>query len=161
MMTTVRVRLRLEVPHLRRYARILTRSPGGADHLVRQCLKRALARYSRRNPDEDIRIWLFQILHNLHQPKWSGHAEPSTSPVFTGRDVSRYLEVVVQALECLPIEYREIVFLVTIERLTYEEAATVLGLSSRTVQARLSEAREALRQALQAALFPDDSRDAN
>lgn len=158
-MTTVPARLRPEVPHLRRYARILTRSPGESGQLVRQCLKQALARYDRRNPDEDIRIWLFQILHNLHRHKRSGHAESSIGTVSTGRDVSRYLEVVSHTLEHLSIEYREVAFLVAVERLTYEEAAAVLGLSSRTVQIRLSEAREALRQALQSALFPDGSRD--
>lgn len=161
MITTVRTRLRSEIPHLRRYAQILTRCPNEADHLVRRCLEQVLARSARRSPHQDIRIWLFQTLHDLHRHKRSGHTESSTGTPLTEQGVSRYLEVVLHALDHLPIEYREIGFLVIVERLTYEEAATVLSVSSRTVKTKLSEAREALRQALQSALFPDACCDAD
>lgn len=156
MMSAARTRLRSEVPHLRRYARVLAQSPSDADRLVRRCLKRALATYDRRNPDQDLRIWLFQILHlsagSSRQRKRSAHAESLAGGVFTARDASRYLEVVARALEHLSLEQREVAFLVAVERLTYEQTATVLGLSSRTVHTRISEAREAMSKSLQTLL---------
>jgi RNA polymerase sigma-70 factor (ECF subfamily) len=45
-------------------------------------------------------------------------------------------------------EHREVLLLVAIEGLQYEEAASVLGVPLGTVRSRLSRARQALRDAL-------------
>jgi RNA polymerase sigma-70 factor (ECF subfamily) len=47
----------------------------------------------------------------------------------------------------LPIEQREVLALVAVERLAYEEIGTLLGVPVATVFARLVQAREALRAA--------------
>ena len=46
-------------------------------------------------------------------------------------------------------EHREVLLLVAIEGLQYEEAAAILGVPVGTVRSRLSRARQALRQALE------------
>ena len=46
-------------------------------------------------------------------------------------------------------EHREVLLLVAIEGLQYEEAAAILGVPVGTVRSRLSRARRALRQALE------------
>ena len=59
----------------------------------------------------------------------------------------RYLEFrdVVQALECLPEEQRSVLVLISVEDLSYAEAAQVLDIPIGTVMSRLSRGRERLR----------------
>jgi len=54
------------LPHLRRYARALTRDPDGADDLVQDTLERAIARRDRYRPGTSLRSWSFTLMHNLH-----------------------------------------------------------------------------------------------
>ncbi len=54
------------------------------------------------------------------------------------RDVQR-------ALYCLPVEQREVLLLVSVEELSYQEASVVLGVPIGTVMSRLSRAREHMR----------------
>jgi RNA polymerase sigma-70 factor (ECF subfamily) len=49
-------------------------------------------------------------------------------------------------------EHREVLLLVAIEGLQYEEASAILDVPLGTVRSRLSRARQALRQALEAGL---------
>ena len=58
------------------------------------------------------------------------------------------LQEVREALEELPDDQREIILLVPVEGLAYEEVAQVLDLPIGTVRSRLSRARSALREAL-------------
>ena len=53
-----------------------------------------------------------------------------------------------RALNALPVDSREILLLITLEELSYVEAAAVLGIPVGTVMSRLSRAREKLRQLL-------------
>ena len=52
------------------------------------------------------------------------------------------------ALYLLPAAQREVLLLVCVEELSYEEASTVLGVPAGTVMSRLSRAREHLRMLL-------------
>jgi RNA polymerase sigma-70 factor, ECF subfamily len=54
------------------------------------------------------------------------------------RDIQR-------ALYCLPIEQREVLLLVCVEELTYQEASLAFGVPVGTVMSRLSRAREHMR----------------
>lgn len=53
-----------------------------------------------------------------------------------------------QALESLPVEFREIVILRELEGLSYKEIADVAGIPPGTVMSRLARARGRLRQSL-------------
>jgi RNA polymerase sigma-70 factor (ECF subfamily) len=48
-------------------------------------------------------------------------------------------------LFCLPLEQREVLVLVAVERMSYDEVATLLAMPVATVLTRLARAREALR----------------
>jgi RNA polymerase sigma-70 factor (ECF subfamily) len=54
-----------------------------------------------------------------------------------------------QALEELPVHFREILLLCEVEEMSYQEIAETLGIPAGTVMSRLFRARKALRNLLQ------------
>src|ERR1700740_579252 len=74
-------------------------------------------------------------------------AEMSSSLVATtDPTASRQLRELERALACLPDEQREVILMVGVEEMSYQEAAQVLGVPVGTVRSRLSRGREALRR---------------
>ena len=61
-----------------------------------------------------------------------------------GPNAGRIEEVLTQLFR-LPIEQREVLVLVAVERMSYQDVATLLAVPVATVLARLMQAREALR----------------
>ncbi len=152
-----------EIPRLRRYARYLRREPDHADDLVQECLSRAIAKIDTWQPGTNLRAWLFVILRNCHineirreQRVVSLEDEsPASEPALSvpGSQETRVaLAEVHRAYLSLSEEHREVLLLVAIEGLQYEEAAEILEVPLGTVRSRLSRARQALRQALDAGL---------
>jgi RNA polymerase sigma factor (sigma-70 family) len=143
------------IPALRRYARALTRDRATADDLVQDCLERAIARWRQRRADGDVRSWLFAILHNLAmshlrqraQRGWHGALEdadePATARPATQEDALQYRDLL-RGIEALPEAQRSVLLLVSVEDLSYAEAARVLDVPVGTVMSRLSRARERL-----------------
>ena|SRR3984957_5535455 len=145
------------VPALRRYAVGLLRSRDEADDLVHDCLVRALDKLHTKRDESDARTWLFTILHNLFISQMrrrrlrpvpetldeiheAAHSQrPSQEDGLQFRDLLR-------DLERLPEEQRSVVLLVSVEDLSYAEAAAVLGVPIGTVMSRLARGRERLRQ---------------
>jgi RNA polymerase sigma-70 factor (ECF subfamily) len=149
--------LEQEIPRLRRYARVLTKDADDADDLVQDCLLRALDNLDRWQAGTNMRAWLFTILHRLFlnstrrkqmvsvedlEPSQAVQISPSSQ-----EDCVRLAEVE-QAFASLSKDHREIILLVAVERLHYEEAASVLNIAVGTVRSRLFRAREALEKAL-------------
>jgi len=147
-----------EIPHLRRYARALTKDPDRADDLVQDCLLRALRKRHLWRRSGSIRGWLFRILYRLFlsgesRRRWIEREVPleqapaamdglaSSSPGPLALDVA-------DALAGLPAEQRATVALVAIEGLSYDECSNIMGVSIGTVRSRLSRGREALRNRL-------------
>ncbi|HET6520230.1 MAG TPA: RNA polymerase sigma factor [Geminicoccaceae bacterium] len=153
---------------LRRYARALLGGTAEADDLVQECLVRALARTSLWRPVRNMRAYLFTILHNVHADRVSRRSRTvevvpldgsaathsSTPPTQYGRLELRDLAL---ALTRLSEEQRQVVLLVGLEGMSYQEVAIVLDVPVGTVMSRLSRGREALRQ-LMAAKAPANLR---
>jgi RNA polymerase sigma-70 factor (ECF subfamily) len=57
-------------------------------------------------------------------------------------------EMVQQALEALPVQFREILLLCEVEEMSYQEIAETLAVPMGTVMSRLHRARQALRSGL-------------
>ena len=146
-----------EIPRLRRYARHLTRDVDRADDLVQEALMRAVAKVHTWQPGTNLRAWLFAILrntfiselrHRAREPA-SDRADDHPSLGVKGTQDERMALVDLQrAFDRLRVEHREILLLVAIEGLPYDEAAGVLGVPVGTVRSRLSRARTALRAGL-------------
>ncbi|SME90725.1 RNA polymerase sigma-70 factor, ECF subfamily [Tistlia consotensis] len=148
------------IPPLRRYARALLRDRAAADDLVQDCLERAIGRWHQRRQDGDARSWLFAILHNLainrlRQAQRRGRhiaVEEADESVFARQPTQEQglrLDGLRAALAELPEEQRAVILLVSVEDLTYAEAARVLGVPIGTVMSRLARGREKLRRALE------------
>jgi RNA polymerase sigma-70 factor (ECF subfamily) len=148
------------IPALRRYARGLLGNPPDADDLVQDCLEHAIGRWHQRRADGNPRAWIFTILHNLainrlNQMRRRGPSialedasDDRLAEAPTQENRLRYRDLM-RALEELPDEQRSVVLLVTVEGLTYSEAAAVLSMPIGTVMSRLSRGRERLRRTLE------------
>lgn len=142
------------IPRLRRYARALVGDRAGADDLVQDTMERAWRKLSGWRKDSDIRPWLLSIMHNLHVDQRRKPAIPTVTmedddlaaipaaALYTERLIGHDLE---SALQLLAVEQREILLLVVLEEMTYEEVAATLNIPMGTVMSRLSRARERLR----------------
>ena len=147
--------LEAEIPRLRRYARALTRDSTRADDLVQSCLMRAVAKQHLWQPGTDLRAWLFTILHNQHvndvrRAVREGAAIPveevsSVLTVESNAGASLQLRDLERAIARLPDEQRQVILLVGLEGMRYEEVAVILGIPIGTVRSRLSRGRETLR----------------
>lgn len=143
------------IPRLRRYARALVRDPVAADDLVQDSLAQALAKIHLWEEGTDLRAWLFTILHNRHislarqaarqrrvveLQKFKPGSEllPNQIARLELRDLER-------AMARLPEEQRSLILLVGLEGMSYEEAASVVGLPVGTVRSRVSRGRATLR----------------
>jgi RNA polymerase sigma-70 factor (ECF subfamily) len=147
------------IPALRRYARTLLRDRAAADDLLQDCLERAITRWHQRRADGDARTWLFTILHNLaisrlrQTVRRGRHValdeadESVTAQPPTQEDGLHHREVL-RALDTLPEDQRSVLLLVSVEDLSYAEAARVLDIPVGTVMSRLSRAREKLSRAM-------------
>jgi len=147
--------LESEIPRLRRYARALTRNTAKADDLVQSSLVRALEKQHLWQPGSNLRAWLFTILHNQHvNDVRHSLREGSLGPVEDAEPVWRVEPVVDASLQLrdlqrgintLSYEQREVLLLVGLEGMRYEQVADILGIPVGTVRSRLSRARTALR----------------
>lgn len=147
------------IPNLRRYARALLRGDTlAADDLVQDCLERALSRIHRWRTNSDMRAWLFTIMHNINAnqirrltngPQFVDIADDlhAASSADTAESHLK-LRDLHHAISDLPIEQREILLLVSLEGLRYQQVATILGIPEGTVMSKLSRARQQLRKTM-------------
>jgi len=145
--------LATQIPRLRRYARALTRNAQAADDLVQDCLERAWCKAHHWEPGTDLRAWLFTLMHNLHINALRRN-RPDTEPMEhtdyqdprpPAQDAALNLRDLEQGLAQLTPEQREVLLLVCLEEMSYEQVAAVVGVPIGTVMSRLHRARERLR----------------
>jgi RNA polymerase sigma-70 factor (ECF subfamily) len=154
-MSDFTTQLEAQIPRLRRYARALTRDASRADDLVQSCLTRALAKQHLWQPGTDLRAWLFTLLHNQHvndvrRSMREGVSVPveDVAPILTTHSnalASVELRDLEAAMARLPDEQRQVILLVGLEGLRYEEVSEILGIPIGTVRSRLSRGRDNLR----------------
>ena len=123
--------------------------------MCKSALARALSRADRFKPGTNLRAWLFTIMHNVHVNQVRQKiSRPDEVPVEdyemrlttpARQETSIELRDMSRALAELPDEQRQVLLLVALEGLKYDEVATVLQIPIGTVMSRLSRAREAVR----------------
>lgn len=149
------------IPDLRRYARALTGDAWAADDLVQDTLERACQRWQLWAAGSDLRAWLFTLMHNLFVDGARRALRQQAGQRVDVEDVANELvgtpgapEQALDLQRCLlrlPPEQREVLLLVTLQDLGYEEVARITGVPVGTVMSRLSRARSRLRELMEGA----------
>jgi RNA polymerase sigma-70 factor, ECF subfamily len=144
------------IPRLRRFALTLTRSQVDADDLVQSTLERALVSLQQWEPGTRLDSWLYRIAQNLwidqrRATRLRGQTESADAAMSLigedGREINeRQLMVrdAIRALASLPAEQQAVLALVSIEGLSYGDAAKVLNVPIGTIMSRLARARRAI-----------------
>ncbi|HYD75613.1 sigma-70 family RNA polymerase sigma factor [Ramlibacter sp.] len=152
--------LEAQIPQLRRYARSLTGDAWAADDLVQDTLERACDRWQLWKAGSDLRAWLFTVMHNLfvdsarralRQAGQRVDLEDAAPELVAPAGATEQVLDLQRCLQRLPEEQREVLLLVTLQDLSYEEVARVTGTPVGTVMSRLSRARSRLRELMEGA----------
>ncbi len=153
----IRTRLLGEIPNLRAFALTLTQDAAEADTLVQDTLVRAWSRMSAFDRGSNLSAWLFTILRKrfysrrrIKRPDiedcaviWANHL--FRAPERPGRLDSARCQT---ALATLNPRQREALILVTAQGLSYENAASICGVSVRTIRSRVARGHAHLAQLL-------------
>lgn len=156
------------LPHVARYARLLTRDPADAADLAQETFLRAFQNWHTFRGGSDCRKWLFTICRHAFL-RDRQRASRFVGDIDADVEVRLATEAYEQALTCgmqhlfdrldiapalartlrdLPDEYREAVHLVDVEGFSYADAATALDAPIGTVRSRLFRGRRLLQHAL-------------
>lgn len=157
------------LPRLRRFARGLTGSAAEADDLVQAACERALTRAHQFQEGTRFDSWMFRIAQTIwidqlrsrntrkevveDEALHVGSDEP-------GRRVEARLALqeVRAALAQIPAEQRMALLLVTVDGMSYKQAAEVAEVPVGTIMSRLARARVALQAKLEAGAHSRRSR---
>ena len=139
------------LPFLRRYARALTGSQERGDRYVRVCLETILEEPGRIVPDEDPRLQLYSVFHDVWAVVQSVAPEDDGDPDGAGGDSLQ------QGLAALPAIERQVLLLISLEGFSYEETAQILGIERDEVRLLLHAAQEEMqRQTAASVLIIED-----
>jgi RNA polymerase sigma-70 factor, ECF subfamily len=143
-------------------ARHLLRNEHDAEDVVQDAYLRALRHFGGYRGG-DMRSWLLTIVRHTCYSWLRRHKMDILSTEFdeavhgdsrTADDPEEEMlrgalrDALDQAIEGLPIEFREVVILREVQGLSYAEIAQVVGIPVGTVMSRLSRARQRLQRAL-------------
>lgn len=146
------------------FAHWLTHNREEAEDLVQETYVKALRGFSSFETGTNFKAWIFRILRNTFLNSRTGlkaatvpldmseenpalavdHETPET--IFIERSSERVLQ---EAIEELPVPYREVLLLSEVEEMSYQEMATTLAIPIGTVMSRLSRARRQLQVIVQ------------
>ena len=153
------------LPHLAaayNLARWLTRNDADAEDLVQDAYLRALKAFEGFRGDNG-RAWLLRIVRNtcytwLQENRVQEFATTFDEELYTVENDSTDPETLLlrsadkqflnEALERLPLEFREVIVLRELEGMSYKEIAELAAIPVGTVMSRLARARERLQELL-------------
>ncbi len=150
------------LPRMRRMARALCRDDQEADDLVQATCERALAARQRFREGTRLDSWIYRIMQNLwldscRRRRSAGTQVPlGDAPDLPGHDgrheteMRSTLAAVRRCVRELPEDQRLALVLVTLEGLSYRDAAARIGVPLGTLMSRLGRARRRLVEMLEA-----------
>ena len=142
----------------------LTQNRTEAEDLVQETYAKALRGFSSFQAGTNFRAWIYRILRNTFLTSRTGLKATAMIPldaddadeIPAGPETPETVlisnsehKVVQEALETLPVHFREILLLCATEEMSYQEISETLSIPIGTVMSRLSRARKALRKILQ------------
>lgn len=139
------------LPQLRAYAMTLTRHRAAADDLLQETSLKAWRAQGQFSPGTNFKAWMYCILRNeyissLRRNRRLTISVDQVPEEFFSREGDQDSKVmvneVVKAMDLLNKEQREVLVLICMNGLSYEEVANVVGCTIGTVKSRLWRARE-------------------
>ncbi len=147
-----------EIEDLRRFALRLTRNASDAEDLVQSTMLRALEKNNYFQDNTNLFSWTSKIMFNLfvsqyrHKKKFETQHDPALyidqASEDPGQEASVDLATVRASMKKLSAEHREILVLVCIQGLKYDDVSEMLKIPIGTVRSRLSRARKQLQDML-------------
>lgn len=142
-----------------RTAQWLTRDVTAAEDLTQETFAQALQSFHRYTPGTNCRAWLTTILYHLNSKRRrklgqlklvADTEEQIAQTVAFVPPVPEQLtdEEILQALERIPPQFRDVIVLSDVEEFAYKEVAELLEVPIGTVMSRLHRGRKLLRQQL-------------
>lgn len=138
------------IPALRAFARTFCRMPDDADDLVQETLTKGLANLDKFEPGTRLKSWLFTIMRNTHytRVKAAAREAPGLLDCASSRPISEASQDwflrskdVYRAIQTLPEHQREVLMLIGVLGVSYEETAEICDCAVGTVKSRLNRAR--------------------
>ena len=146
------------------FARWLTRNTEEAEDLVQETYVKALKGFPSFQLGTNFRAWMYRILRNTFLTSRTGLRATMTVPLDPAQDEPELAvesetpetilmkrsdsQLVISAIDGLPVHYREALLLCEVEEMSYQEIAETLSIPVGTVMSRLSRARRTLRDHL-------------
>ena len=146
------------------FAHWLTQNREETEDLVQETYAKALRGFSSFQLGTNFRAWMYRILRNTFLTSRTGLRATSTVPLDSEEDGPELAvenetpetillkrsdsQLVQDAINDLPVHYREILLLCEVEEMSYQEIAETLSIPIGTVMSRLSRARRTLRNSL-------------
>lgn len=155
------VLLRPTLAGLQRFAVRLVRDPIGADDLLQQALVTGFTRFDQLEDERSFRVWINRILFRTHLNRKKRKTEQPVDPGILDNVVSldavrrpgphehyeraALADELAAALDSLPAEQRDAVWLVDGQGFRFGEAAEILEIPPGTAASRVARARLTLR----------------
>jgi len=155
------------------FAHWLTRNREEAEDLVQETYVKALKGFSSFHLGTNFRAWMYRILRNTFLTSRTGLRATMTVALDLEEDgpelaveshtpetilIERVNSQLVQnAIDELPVHFREILLLCEVEEMSYQEIAETLSIRIGTVMSRLSRARKTLGERLRQNLKGEQS----
>lgn len=147
------------------FAHWLTQNREEAEDLVQETYAKALKGFSSFKLGTNFRAWMYRILRNTFLTSRTGLKVTMTVPLdleedegpapTIERDTPETIlfarsnhELLQNAIEELPVHFREVLLLCEVEEMSYQEISETLTVPIGTVMSRLSRARQILRNRL-------------
>ena len=151
-------------PSLYNFARWLVHNSHDAEDLVQDTYLKALRSFASFQPGTNFRAWIFQILRNTFLSSCSTLDRRMTVAMDSEEEFSHVpatsltpesllmersgIDAVRDAIEQLPVTFREVILLCDVEDASYREIAEILSIPMGTVMSRLARARKAVRDSV-------------
>lgn len=143
-----------EMPKLRKFAGKLTRNVTEAEDLLQSTLLRALEKSDYFETGTDLFKWTSKIMYNLfvtnyrRKTKFETQYDPEfhieNRSVAADQEVKMEVKVMARAMEQMSAEHKEILIMICVKGMQYQEVAEILDIPVGTVRSRLSRARSQL-----------------
>lgn len=146
------------------FAHWLTQDRAEAEDLVQETYMKGLKGFASFQQGTNFRAWMYKILRNTFLTSRTGlkagmtlslddEEEKPAEPVAAETPETVLLarmerQAIEDALEELPVKFREVILLCDVEEMSYQEIAETLAVPIGTVMSRLSRARKAMRELL-------------